>query len=384
MMRQFAIVAALVLTLLAALFYSQRREEPVVVSGFVEADEIRVGSRLGGRILELLVEEGQEVEAGQALVRFDPFTLEEQIAQAEAQLAAAQADLERLRSGFRHQEIAQAEAQVAALQARLDKLIAGPLPEEIAVAEAQLQLAEAQLKRASSAFRRVQLLIERGEGTISQDEIDRVTEEFQAAQALVATRREQLQLLQRGSREEDIRAARAELEAARAQLALLKDGYRPEDVAKAEATVAAAEAALQALRKQQTELTVVAPSPGTIAALDLRPGDLVAPGAPVLSLQEHGRLWVRAYIPERYMRLQLGDALPITADSYPGKVFTGKVVFIAPQAEFTPRNIQTPEQRTKLVFRIKIDLLPDGMALRPGLPVDVWLSAGPQQDESDE
>ncbi len=373
MVRQIVVVLCLVTALAAGLFYSQWQSPRNVVSGFVEADEIRVGSRVGGRISEVAVQEGQAVAVGQVLLRLAPYDLQHRLAQAEAELAAAQADLERVQSGNRPQEIAQAEAAVAVLQARLDKLIAGPLPEEIAVAEAQWKLAEAQLQRARSAFERVQQLIQRGEGTLSQDEIDRVTEEYQVAQALVTARREELALLKRGARKEDIAAARAELEKAQHALALAREGFRREDVRKAEAAVAAARANVESLKAQMDELDVRAPADGIVSALDLRPGDLVAPNSPLLSLQERGRMWVRAYVPEGQLALQIGDHLPISIDSYPDRFFDGEVVFIASEAEFTPRNIQTTEERAKLVFRIKVAIEDPDRLIRPGLPADVWL-----------
>ncbi|RMF40083.1 MAG: HlyD family efflux transporter periplasmic adaptor subunit [Planctomycetota bacterium] len=373
MVRQAAFVLCLVVVLATGLIYSQMQSPPAVVSGFVEADEVRVGSRVGGRIMEVAVQEGESVESGQVLVQLEPYDLQHRLAEAEAQLAAAQADLQRVQSGNRPQEIAQAEAAVAALQARLDKLVAGPLPEEIAVAEAQLKLAEAQLQRARSAFDRVQRLIQRGEGTLSQDEVDRVTEEYQAAQALVTARREELALLKRGTREEDIAAARAELQQAQQALSLAREGFRPEDVRKAEAAVAAAQSQVQSLRVQIEELTVRAPTAGVISALDLRPGDLVAPNSPLLTLQEQGRMWVRAYVPEDQLTLRLGDRLPVSVDSYPDRYFDGQVVFIASEAEFTPRNVQTAEQRAKLVFRIKVAIVDSEQLVRPGLPADVWL-----------
>jgi multidrug resistance efflux pump len=115
---------------------------------------------------------------------------------------------------------------------------------------------------------------------------------------------------------------------------------------------------------------------GTIEALELEPGDLVPPDAPVVSIMDHGRLWVRAYVPEDELDLSVGDVLEVSTDSYSGERFGAKITFIARQAEFTPSNVQTPEERSKQVFRIKVELIEGVDRLRPGMAADVWLESG--------
>ena len=107
--------------------------------------------------------------------------------------------------------------------------------------------------------------------------------------------------------------------------------------------------------------------------IDLQPGDLVAPNAPVLSLLDTGHLWVRAYVPENRLDIQVGQKVPITVDSFPGKTFSGHISFISRQAEFTPNNVQTPEERSKQVFRIKVEIDEGRDVLRPGMTADVVL-----------
>jgi multidrug resistance efflux pump len=138
--------------------------------------------------------------------------------------------------------------------------------------------------------------------------------------------------------------------------------------------VQAAEAALKVIQTQIDELTITAPATGIIEALDLRPGDLVTANAPVLTLMDTSTLWVRAYVPEGHLNLaKIGRVVPITIDSLPDKKFKGEITFQSPQAEFTPRNVQTIEERSKQVFRIKVTLK-DGLdVLRPGMIGDVWL-----------
>ena len=129
------------------------------------------------------------------------------------------------------------------------------------------------------------------------------------------------------------------------------------------------------------ELKILAPVTGIIEAVELQPGDLVMSNAPVLSLMDTSHLWVRAYVPESYLHLQLGHAADISVDGFPGRRFRGKITFISRQAEFTPRNVQTPEERSKQVFRIKVTLEEGLEELRPGMAADVWLDAAGESRE---
>ena len=133
----------------------------------------------------------------------------------------------------------------------------------------------------------------------------------------------------------------------------------------------AAEAAMTAIQAQIQELEIVAPMDGVVESLELQPGDLTSPGGPVMSMMESEELWVRAYLPER-LHLELGQMVPVTVDAFSDE-FTGEVTFISRQAEFTPSNVQTPEERSKQVFRIKVTIRDGRDRLRPGMSADVWL-----------
>jgi multidrug resistance efflux pump len=121
------------------------------------------------------------------------------------------------------------------------------------------------------------------------------------------------------------------------------------------------------------ELQIRATVDGVVEAVELQPGDLVAANAPVLSLMDTGRLWIRAYIPQQFLGMDVGSQVRVSVDGIPDQEFAGRVTFLARQAEFTPRNVQTPEERAKQVFRAKIELVEPGPKLRPGMTVDVWL-----------
>ena len=364
----FVILAA---ALIAALWVSQHREVPLKVSGFVEADEIRVGSRVGGRVKTVHVEEGQKVRLGDLLVELDPFDLIERLAEAHAQQARSQATLDRLENGFRVEEVAQAKARVDQLAAILEKLVHGPRKQEIDAAIHDLDLANHELELASKRHHRAERLL--GDNAVSRDEYEAAQTNLRVAKSRVQVKQDTVELLKEGTRKEDIEEAKARLVEAQQMLALRNAGYRLEEIAEAKAGLAAAVAAEQVIRQQIDELKIVAPVDGTIEAVDLQPGDLVSGNAPAISIMDTSRFWVRAYVPENRLNLQIDQKVPITVDSYPDERFRGRITFIARQAEFTPGNVQTPEERSKQVFRIKVTLL-DGLdRLRPGMSADVWL-----------
>ena len=361
--------------LIALVWYSQRRPQPAKISGFVEADEIRLGSRVGGRVACVHTEEGQAVRQGEVLVELEPFDLLELEQEAEAQLGAKQAEYDRLQAGFRAEEKAQAKARVGQLQAKLSQLENGPRPQEKEAARNQLKVAESTLKLAQQNNIRISGLFQKG--AAPREQFDEATDKLHAAEAMVIVRQQELSLLEEGTRKEDIERARAELEEAQHALALTTAGYRPQDIAAAKAARDAAKAALDAIRTRKQELRIVAPVDGTVEAQELQPGDLTLPGAPVLSMIDNHRLWVRAYLPENRLNVKLGQRLWITVDSYRDRPFAGEVTFLARQAEFTPSNIQTLEERSKQVFRIKVTLKEGFDVLRPGMSADVWLEDKP-------
>lgn len=361
------------LILLGLLFGSQLIHEPLKVSGYLEADEIRVGSRVGGRIAAVHVEEGENVDTGTLLLELEPYDLNERLAQAKAEREARRATYEKLKAGFREEEKAEAQAQLKQLAAQLDELKRGPRDQEISTARARLRLAQAELELSQQQLMRTRELIERD--AASQDDLDEAITRNTVAQENAQVRELELDLLLEGTREEEITAAEASLEQAQQQVKLRETGYRPEEIAEAKAALEAAEAAVAAIEDQKDELKVVSPLDGTIEAFDLQPGDLVGPNAPVVSIMDNSTLWVRAYVPENRLSISVGDPLEVTVDSYPDRRFKGHISFIARQAEFTPGNVQTPEERSKQVFRIKV-VLDEGLdVLRPGMAADVWLES---------
>lgn len=358
--------------MLAGLLYSQRQSAVVRVSGFIEADDIRLGSRIGGRVKMVHVQEGARVAAGDLLIELEPFDLTAKLAQAESNLAAQQALLSKMESGLRPEEIAQAQAHFDNLNATLAKLVAGPRREEIDAARAYFDLAQAHLNRAKKSHERAVDLFNHDAKAITREDFDAAVEELQTAESTLQARRQELQLLIDGTRSEDIAAAKAATAEAKASLELAQKGYRQEEITQTRAAVQAAQAAVAAIEAQLQELQIHATVNGIVDALEMQPGDLIPPNGPVLTLLDVDHLWLRAYIPENQLFWQPGDEVEVTVDSFPGKRLKGTISFIAAQGEFTPRNVQTPEERAKQVFRIKVQL-PADAGLRVGMGADLWL-----------
>ena len=305
------------------------------------------------------------------LVVILPFDLAGKLAEAQGKLDQQKQSLDRLVAGFRKEEIAQARAKRDQLKAQLEKAKAGPRKQEIAEAQALVDQAEVQRTISQASYERVMKQFELKNA--SPDERDKAINDLKAAVETLNVRRDQLDLLKEGTRKEDIDTAAAQLAEMEAALQLMENGSRVEDIAAAKAMVASAEGTVAAIEKQLEELKIVAPVDGTIEAVDIRPGDVLAPNAPALSVLESGELWVRAYVPENKLDLQVGQKVRVTVDSFAGKDFHGVVTFVGRQAEFYPGNVQTPEERSKQVFRIRVTMADGKDVLRAGMSADVWL-----------
>ncbi len=317
-----AVGGALLAVLIGVAVCSQRgRDEEVFASGTVEATEIQLGFQVPGRIERVVVREGDRVEAGQELAWLDRRELEARLRSTRAQLAAARARLAELEEGFRAEEVAQARASLAAASQRLEDA-----------------------KRSRERARR---LFEGG--AISREQLDREETAFAVVEAQYQTAKEQLELMERGPRLQTIEAQRAV-------------------VRQAEAAVAQAEAALEGA-------VIEAPISGLVSVQHRYPGEVVGAGVPVLTVINPNDRWVRIYVRgDQVGRVALGQEAEIRADAYADRVYGGRVVYVADEAEFTPRNVQTRDERVKLVYRVKVAVLGDSAYdLKPGLPADVRL-----------
>ena len=348
------------------------------VSGNIEVTEAEVSFKIPGRVVERLVSEGETVQAGQVVARLDDSELLREVALRRAEVQAAEAVLGELEAGSRPEEIAQSEAAARQAQARLDELLAGSRPEEVAQAQAVAERARADAVRWQSEFERIRQLHE--EGVVSAQLLDSVRANQEMAREQLRAAGQQLKLVQEGPRKEQIEQARAALQQANAQHALVKAGPRREQIAQARARL---EQARQALAGAETRLgyaVVVSPLTGVVLSENIEPGEYVAAGTPVVTVGDLANVWLRAYINEPDLgRVKVGQTARARTDTYAGKFYEGRVSFLSSQAEFTPRNVQTEQERVKLVYRVKIDFPNPQMELKPGMPADAEIvtAAGP-------
>ncbi|MFL6260617.1 MAG: HlyD family secretion protein [Thermoanaerobaculia bacterium] len=300
---------------------SQERTAPFAASGTVEATEAQLGFQASGQVAEIAVHEGDRVRAGQVLARLDPAEAQARRAQSEAQVAAARAAVAELLRGSRSEEIGQARAAAAAAKDKLND--------------------------AESDYRRAKVLYDGG--AISKESLDNAQTARDVASAQATQVEEQLRLVRNGPTRERLDQARAQL--------------------------AQAEAALRATGVVLSNLTLTAPFDGLVTVRHREPGEIVAAGSPVLTLINPGDRWVRIYVKEdRVGAVRLGSRAAISSDTYPGKTYPGEIAYIASEAEFTPKNVQTTEERVKLVYAVKVRILQDpAYELKPGLPADVRL-----------
>ncbi len=305
--------------------YTKKQVDPnqVKVSGNIETTTVGTGFKIAGHVARRMVDEGDSVKKGQLVASLETADLELDVANAKAQLLAAQATLAQLTNGSR--------------------------PQDISAAQAALRSAEADRQNAAAEYRRMQQLF--AQSAVSAQDRDRSQTAFATASARTDQVAQQLSLVTEGPRQEEIELAAARVEQAK-----------------------------QLLKLAQTRLTyaqIAAPINGVVLSKNIEPGEYVAPGTPVVTIGELDQVWLKAYIAETDLgRVKLGQKVAVTTDTYPGKSYAGSIGFIASEAEFTPKDIQTAEERVKLVYRIKIVIDNQARELKPGMPADAVIKLG--------
>jgi HlyD family secretion protein len=386
-------------------------ESYLEASGTIEATEYAVTAEIGGRVEAVLADEGDQVTKGAVLVELDKSLLAAQIGQAEAELAVAQAQLALAKVGTRAEVIAQGEAalekaeaaQSMAEQALRDAIRLRDDPQEIrlqieqletavALAESTVNQAKATVKMADSTLTSL-----RGDGSdqgktkyaMAEQDLERARAEQARAEVGLRKARQQLADMEAirenplelqvrvNQAQEQVAVAQAGVTAAEAALNTLKAGPRLEDVAVAQAGVAQAEAALAVLQAQMEKLSLYSPTDGLITTRAINEGEMARPGVTLLNLADIDEVKLTVYIPEdKIGRVKLGQRVTVEVDSYPGKEYPGEVVYISPRAEFTPKNVQTKEERVNTVFAVKVQLDNPAHELKPGMPADATIPLG--------
>jgi HlyD family secretion protein len=375
MKRRAIVIAGAVLVLIVALWIVlaiRARRAASEYSGTVETREIQVGSKVGGRVTNVSIEEGQTAKAGAVLVRFECDQLRAQRAEAAAAVTEMQADSDRMIRGNRPEEIAQAKASAEQAGAALDAARNGPRKQEIDQAQAEYAAAKADAANAEAFYKRMEKLI--ATDTISRQQFDDARDRRDASAQKAESARQQLELLQAGTRLEDLRAADQRFQQADAARALAVKGSRREDIDAARGRLEQAQARAAELDAQLNECQLTTPADAVVETVSVRPGDLVQPGRIVLSLLEPSQLWIKIYLPETDLaRVRLGQPAQVRVDSFPGRGFTGHVGQIASQAEFLPRNVQTREDREHQVFGVKVYVDNSQAVLKSGMAATVRL-----------
>jgi HlyD family secretion protein len=344
------------------------------VTGQIEGITADAGSKVGGRVAEVLVREGDPVKAGDVLVRLEDAEVAAALAAARAKLAQAGAQLSKVETGARAEEILQAEAALNRQEEQYQMALKGAREEDIRAAEALAASARAARDNAASKHERASRLF--AEGAVSQQMHDDARDQLEGAEAQLRAAVEQLKALQSGTRDEEVAMAKAARDQAAAFLAELREGAREEDITTARALRDEAAAAVTAAEAQLREMTVVSPMDGVVEAIDVEPGDLVKPGA-VARVSDPENLELKVFVSAEWLgHLRTGSPVRITTDSLGAEAFEGTLSFIATQGEFTPRNLQTEEQRIRQMFAVKIDLHSHGGKLKAGMSATAHFSAG--------
>ncbi len=378
----------------------------LVGSGSIEAETVAITTEIGGRIIAVKAAEGDEVTAGQVLVEIDQSNLLAQQAQLEAALATTQANLAAVSAPARPEDIAATEARLAQAKVARDgakvtwqaaqALVNNPheLEAQINQAAARVTDAQSNLEQAQVNLKRMEIQAEAAsrnqsshaalvQNEVAQYQFKAAQVGLQMAEVGLSGTKQQVELLQHLrdnplqliSQVHAAQAAYQQAEAtvlvAQANLTATKANPTAEDIAVAQAQVAEAEAALAKVQVQLDKLTLTAPRAGLISHKLVNPGELASPGRVLLELSDIDTVDLTVYMPETQIgQVKVGQRAQVDVDAYPGEVFEGVVTFIAPQAEFTPRNVQTKEERVNLVFGVKITLDNPDHRLKPGMPAD--------------
>lgn len=410
-------------------------DDQITASGTIEATQIEVAPEIGGQITEVLAQAGESIHAGQELVVFTDALLEAQMQQvlaasdqAEAnyemvaaglpveqqELAIAAAELELISAQqvidelYDKNELAAAQAAKAVADARdlerdaqmiYDSLRSPASQTDIDIAQSLVTLTEAAIEKAEKRFKTLlrkaednprraavvlmistlekqhDLAVKRLnylEGNADEITLAQSETNLKLAQQSLEDTQQQLDDLQEGPDPDTLALAQARLKTAEANLAAAQAGPSQEQLALARSQVEVARAAVGVLDAQRQKLSLAAPVSGVVLSRSVEPGEVAAPGAPLMILAKLDDLKITVYIPEdRYGRIKIGQQAQVFVDSFPGEIFTGMVVSIADQAEFTPRNVQTEEGRRTTVFAVELKVEnPDGR-LKPGMPADV-------------
>lgn len=355
-------------------------KDAFLASGTIEATEVNVSFKIPGRVIERPVDEGDRLKPGDLVGRLESKELEAEVDRLRAALEATETRVPQLRTEIAWLEeltrgrIADAQATLAAREEKLAELKNGSRPQDLQKAWAEVREAKAVMENAQAEFRRMDFLFR--EGGVAEQSRDAARTSYDVAVERHKNALERLDLVKEGPRQEEIRRAEAEVRQAKAGLLLAQAGEfevarKRQELATLTASIARDRAALAAAETQLGYTILKSPQAGVVLRKHVEPGEMIAAGTPAVTTADLNNVWLKIYIPEPQLgRVKLGQTAEIATDSYRGKAYRGKVIFINSEAEFTPKNVQTQEERVKLVFAVKIAVDNPNQELKPGMPAD--------------
>ncbi len=391
MQRKLVIIPLVLAAAAAAAVYAFRGagrtpDDRILVSGNIELTEVDIAFKTAGRLVELNVAEGDRVTRGQVIARLDREQLTAQRERETASLAGAEAQSAQARTALEWQketmagDIQQRRADLAANEARLTELRNGARPQEKQEARAAVEAAQAEFDRAQKDWDRAQTLLKNDD--ISRQQYDQYRSRRDTADANLRQAKEREALVLAGARSEQIEAQAKQVERASAALRTteansLETRRRQEEITARQADIGRSKAAIALIDSQLADTVATSPVFGVVLLKSAELGEVVAPGVSVVRIGDIEHPWVRAYVNGTDLgKVRIGSHARVTTDSFPGKSFDGRVSFVSSQAEFTPKQIQTKQERVKLVYRIKIDVENPRGELKSNMPVDAEILLG--------
>ncbi|MGA2725389.1 MAG: efflux RND transporter periplasmic adaptor subunit [Bryobacteraceae bacterium] len=352
----------------------------IVVSGNIELTEVNIAFKTAGRLIERTVDEGDGVKKAQVIARLDRDQLMAErereaagLESAQTQLAQSETSLEWEKANLAA-DIEQRQADLASNEARLAELNNGARPQEKLDARAAVDSAQSELDRAKRDWDRSQTLYKNDD--ISTAQFDQYRNRWESAEAALKSATEREALVLAGPRVEVIKAQEGQVERTRAAVKMaeanaLEMKRREQDLATRRAEIARARASLALIDSQLADTIAISPVDGVVLVKAADVGEVLAPGTTVVTVGDIDHPWLRGYVNETDLgKVKLGAMAKVTTDSYPGKVYPGRVTFISSEAEFTPKQIQTEQERVKLVYRIKIEMDNPRRELKSNMPAD--------------
>jgi len=359
----------------------------IVVSGNIELTQVDIAFKTAGRLIERTVNEGDHVQKGMVIARLDREQLLHQRETAEAALATAQAQLAEANSALKWQrETMQADLQLrgadlSAAESQLLQLKNGARPQEIQESHAAVAAAQSQYDQAKKDWERAQTLYKNED--ISTSTYDQFHARFEGAEANLKQVKEHAALVEAGPRSETIESATAQVARARAALRVgeanaIETKRREEDIVARQGDIERAKSQIALIDSQLADTIAVSPINGIVLVKAADAGEVLAPGTSVVTVGDLEHPWLRGYVKEQDIsRVRLGAKANVTVDSGHGtKSYPGRVSFVSSEAEFTPKQIQTSEERVKLVYRVKIDIDNPNGELKSNMPADAEILAG--------